>query len=303
MQPLFLNLDSSLDAQTQLRAASRAARSVAAGKLGPALRLWSRPAALAALKDLLAREAPASGPELVFAGSGDFHHVTPLLIERAMAAAGSTRVTVLLFDPHPAWVRFANGSHCGSWVGAAARIAGVSRVITIGVCSGDIHGARAKNADLAAIRAGRAELYPYSLPAGCEALRIAGAEWPAMETLGPVAFGDLLASRIETKDLYVTIDKDVLCARDAVTNWDQGRMSLDFLEQLTIGALTGHRLIGADIVGDWSAPVYGGGVAAILLKGAEALLDQPRRAPDPVRTLAVNQAANLRLLSLFGAAG
>ncbi len=302
LRPLFLNLDSSLAGQTDLRAAASAGRQVAALALGPALRLWSRPAALEALRSLLAREAPAAGPELVFAGSGDFHHVAPLLIERAMAAAGSTQVTVLHFDNHPDWVRFSNGAHCGSWVGQAARLPGVARVITVGVCSGDIHGARARNADLGPLTDGRAEIYPYSAAGEGGLFRIAGTEWLTVDAGDEAAFAALLAGRIATRDLYVTIDKDVLRAEDAVTNWDQGRMSLNFLERLTGGAMDGHRLIGADVVGDWSAPVYGGGLMAGLLKGAEAWLDQPRRAPDSGLSQAVNQRTNLRLLSLFGAA-
>jgi hypothetical protein len=116
--------------------------------------------------------------------------------------------------------------------------------------------------------------------------------------LGEGPFADLLASRIETDAVYITIDKDVLRADDAVTNWDQGQLSLDGLERLVRVVAGKARLIGADVVGDWSPPRYGPDLLSNLLKRGEAFLDQPRgRVPgDMART---NEATNLRLLSLF----
>ncbi|HWW26621.1 MAG TPA: hypothetical protein VNZ85_12065, partial [Caulobacter sp.] len=235
---------------------------------------------------------------LVFAGSGDFHHVAPLLIERAIAASGAGPVTIIHFDNHPDWVRFENGLHCGSWVGRAARLPGVAKVITVGVCSGDIDRPETKRADLSLIAEGRVELYPYRAPDGGPILRVGDQAWPSMEAMGEAGFVDLLVSRIETDAVYITIDKDVLRVDDAVTNWDQGRLSLDGLERLVRAVAGRARLIGADVVGDWSPPRYGPGALAALLKRGEAFLDQPRGGVpgDMART---NEAANLRLLSLF----
>src|SRR5258708_17746056 len=95
------------------------------------------------------------------------------------------------------------------------------------------------------------------------------------------AFADFLPSRIPTEAIYLTIDKDVLRAADAATNWDQGRTSLELLKTLLTRVLPRHRLIGADVVGDWSVPVYGGGLAAHVLKQGEARLDQPWARPTP----------------------
>ncbi len=297
MRPVFLNLDNALDAQSVLR--DQGDLTVEARDLGPALRLWSRPPALASLAARLRDRAPAgSGPDLVFAGSGDFHHVTPLLIERAIAASDAGPVTVVHFDNHPDWVRFENGMHCGSWVGRAARLPGVAKVITVGVCSGDIDRPETKRADLDLIAEGRVEIYPWRSPNGGPILRVGDQAWPSMQAMGEVGFANLLASRIATPAVYVTIDKDVLRADDAVTNWDQGQLSLDGLERL-IRAVAGRaRLIGADVVGDWSPPRYGPDLLSNLLKRGEAFLDQPRGGVpgDLART---NEATNLRLLSLF----
>jgi arginase family enzyme len=238
----------------------------------------------------------------VFLGSGDFHHVTPILLARAIQASGAKAVTVLHFDNHPDWVRFANGVHCGSWVGAAARMSGVARVITVGVCSPDIHRPSPRRADLDLIREGRVELYAYQAPGGAASIDLCGRSWPTIEAMGEAAFAAFLPSRVETEAVYITIDKDVLSAADAATNWDQGRASLEFLKALLVPLLQTHRVIGADVVGDWSQAVYGGGPLAALLKRGEAMLDQPRRRPAP-EACAANEPVNLDLLALIGGDG
>ena len=296
---MLLDLDGAFEDQDALVKDALAAGGdqVVARDLGPALRLWSRPPALDALRERLSRAAPA-GPSLVFTGSGDFHHVAPLLIERALAASWTGPVTVLHFDNHPDWVRFENGLHCGSWVGRAGRLPEVAKVVTVGVCSEDVARPTPRSAHLDLIEDGRLEMYAYRAPDGGPCLRVGSVTRPTVEGLGEIAFIDLLASRIETDAVYVTIDKDVLRAKDAATNWDQGRTSLSFLEAMLTRVLDERRLIGADVVGDWTRPRYGGGLAAAVLKRAEALLDQPWSPPgDEVRR--VNEGVNRRLLRLF----
>lgn len=301
MRPVILDLDGAFEGQGDLVAEVLGADGarVPARDLGPALRLWSRPPALTALRQRLGESTTRAGPDLVFTGSGDFHHVSPLLIERAIAASDAGPVTVVHFDNHPDWVLFDNGLHCGSWVGQAARLPGVSRLLTVGVCSHDIDRPSPQGADLDLIKDGRLELYAYREPRGAANVNLCGRDWPTIEAVGEGAFVDLLASRIETDAVYITIDKDVLRAEDAITNWDQGRTSLALLETLIQRLAQNHRLIGADIVGDWSRPRYGGGVVASLLKRGEAMLDQPWRGPDREAALRLNQAVNRRLLRLF----
>ena len=305
MRTALLHLDSALRSQRELArtVAGRGGRNLDCRHLGPALRLWSRPAALERLRSRVGATLPAvDGPFLVFSGSGDFHHITPTLLERACEAAGNPPVTLLHFDNHPDWVRFSRGAHCGSWVGRAARLPHVARVVTVGVCSPDVLAPERKGADLALVTEDRVELYAYRAPGGAATVAVAGHEWPTIEAMGEAAFLDFLPTRIPTSAVYVTIDKDVLRAADAGTNWDQGRTSLAFLKAMLARIGEGHRVIGADVVGDWSPAVYGGGLMAGLLKQGEALLDQPWSRPDATAQ-AANQAANLQLLDLIAGLG
>jgi len=301
MNTALLHLDAALIDQRALARAVSAGggRGVDLRHLGPALRLWSRPWTLERLRTRVASDIPISdGPTLVFSGSGDFHHITPTLLARACEAAGRPPVTLLHFDNHPDWVRFANGAHCGSWVGIAARLPEVVRVITVGVCSRDVAGPEGKGADLDLLREDRVELYAYRAPDGAPDVAVAGRCWPTIESMGEGAFLDFLPARIPTADVYVTIDKDVLRNADAGTNWDQGRTSLSFLKAMLTRVAAHHRVIGADVVGDWSPAVYGGGLLAGMLKRGEALLDQPWRRPGAAGR-AMNEPANLELLELF----
>jgi len=266
--------------------------------LGPQLRLWSRPPVLALLRDRLA-QYEHTGPEVAFMGSGDFHHVTVLLIERAVDGYAREPVTVVHFDNHPDWVRFKNGLHCGSWVSHAARQPVVSRVITIGACSKDIAYPERKRADLALIEENRAVLFAYRNPAGGGTTSLRGRKWPTIEDLSDTDIVGLVANAIETEAIYVTIDKDVLRSSDAVTNWDQGNMALGSLIQILQSICCRFRVVGADVVGDWSQKDYSGGLYASLLKRGEALLDQPWSTPSPAAANDINEGANLALLNLF----
>ena len=301
MRPAFLHLDDALEGQAALldRGADCGGRTIDARALGPSLRLWSRPAALERLREQL-RLHPynVEDPDVFFSGSGDFHHIAHLLIERAIEAEPAP-TTVLHFDNHPDWVKFGNGMHCGSWAASAARIPNVHRLISIGMCSADVQGHRTREADLSVIEEDRAELYAYALADAREALELCGHRWPTIETIGESDFPDFIVTRIETANVYITIDKDVLQAVDAVTNWDQGRTSLKFLETVLRKVGAARHLIGADIVGDWSTPVYGDTILAKCIKRGEALLDQPWKRPDGDIARATNERVNLRLFDFF----
>lgn len=50
--------------------------------------------------------------------------------------------------------------------------------------------------------------------------------------------------------VYLSIDKDLLCADDARTDWDQGTMTLDHLKCVIDRIASSHSIIGTDVCGE-----------------------------------------------------
>ena len=97
--------------------------------------------------------------------------------------------------------------------------------------------------------------------------------------------------------LYISLDKDVLTARDAVVNWDSGFLCLDEIEAL-LGAFAeaaGGELIGMDVVGDWSA-VRLRGLGRRFLHWTE----HPHLKVTRLDAACCNQRTNLELLDRLG---
>ena len=230
---------------------------------------------------------------------------------KARSATGQEPITVIHFDNHPDWVRFEGGMHCGSWVTRIAAHPGVARVVTVGVTSSDLTNPDWKGAGLDLLRDGALELFPYDhAPSRVRRDYGQGAShmqqarhitWNTIRDMGEEAFTARLLTRIPTRDVYITIDKDVLSRADVETNWDQGQMRLPYLLSL-IGAIgRAHRIVGADVNGDYSAPHYSGPLLTRMMKRGEILLDQPRHRRDVVAASALNQASNLALLAALEA--
>ena len=313
MQLLLLHLDDALELQPNfVRSCLLAgAHEIGDKAIGRQIRLWGRQSALGELWRCLASAHPLgrNKARLSFMGSGDFHHVSALLLALALEQQ-SKPVTVIHIDNHPDWVQFSGGIHCGSWVNSALANPMVAKVITIGVCSSDLRSPERKGANLAPLAAGRLELYPFEHPpsrvkaaygSGASFEQMSGAlYWKSIATFGEANFLDRLLSRIKTEAVYLTIDKDVLSTADAVTNWDQGRMRLPYVLWLINGIAGRHRIIGADVTGDYSTPSYGGGLWMRTIKRAEVLIDQPFRQLDMPSAKNINSAANHALLEVLG---
>lgn len=312
MQLLLLHLDDALESQPDfVRACTHAgAHQVSDKETGKAIRLWSKWGALDKLGSALDRNLPLAGKkaQLCFLGSGDFHHVSALLLERALERH-PTSTTLIHFDNHPDWVKFEGGMHCGSWINRALDNQNVQKVITLGVCSDDLRSPERNGGNLKLLSEGKLELYPYAHPPsrvtadyGCGASyhQDSGAlHWRSIADLGEQNFIDWFLDRIETEAVYVTIDKDVLAPEDAVTNWDQGRMRLPYV--LTLISEIGRRcrIVGADVIGDYSAPRYAGNLWTQVAKKAEILIDQPRMRQEPAAVRNINSAANHALLEVL----
>jgi hypothetical protein len=273
------------------------AETVFARDLAGRLRLF---AGRGAWRELLGR-LPAPPPEeaeIVFYGSGDFHHVTAALLLRH---AGP--LTVLHFDNHPDWVTFPRGINCGSWVNRALDLPAVARVITIGPASDDLVRPQLSFGALGAVASDRIRLHPWSHPpsrvwgafADCPSwsVRDGHLHWRTLSGLDEAATVSLVTAAIATRQVYVTIDKDVLGSGDAVTNWDQGGLPLPRLAAILAAVADRHRLVGIDVCGDWSAPRMRDPVRWFISRTDRAAIVPPPDHRDR------NARTNRALLALF----
>lgn len=271
-----LDTDGSVDAAMLADAAPWASVThVDLAALAPALRLWSRRRTVANARARIAAADPR--PSVSFLGSGDFHHLAALLVERV-----TEPVTVLHFDNHPDWVRLAPRWHCGSWVNRVLAMPNVQRVVTVGPCSDDLVDPGRKGGNLPALDRGKLVLFPWQHAPSRARRRIADgpghtwqAGWIHWRNLAERQLQDavrLVLDAIPTDDIWITIDKDVLPEHEALTNWDQGQMPTTALVAMLQAAGRRKRVLGADICGEYSPPGHRN-----WFKRIEARMDQPAR--------------------------
>lgn len=269
--------------------------------LGPGLRLWGRQRSIDAARARIA-DADDPRPSITFMGSGDFHHLAALLIERV-----TEPFTVLHFDNHPDWVRLAPRWHCGSWINQVLALPNVRRVVTVGPCSDDLVNPGRKGGNLPALDSGRLALFPWQHEPSRARKRIA--DGPGHTWRDGRIFWRNLAERqlqdtfrmvldaIPTAAVWITIDKDVLPEHEALTNWDQGNMPLAALLAILQAAGANKRILGADICGEYSPPDH-----VNWLKRMESRMDQPAHGKPDRKRIDDNSRTDLELArTLFDA--
>ena len=300
MRIRVLDLDGSLPDQPAIaeRLAKGRASLLPLRSRGASLRLWAHRRSYETFEALWRGLPQQSSPLLTLVGSGDFHHLTASFI-----AAAKGPISVVHFDNHPDWCWTMPRRHCGSWVNEVLEMDHVYRVVTIGPSSSDLVRPDRKGANLQALSSGRLEVFPWRHePSRVSTLLHSGAghtfesggiiRWHNLAETGWDAFLDDLVSRLPTERIWITVDKDVLPSHEAVTNWDQGALPLDYVIK-AIGRLAARfKIVGADICGEYAPARY-----LNPLKYVEARLDQPRRPKNPA--LDVNSRTNERLISTF----
>ena len=107
-------------------------------------------------KEIAARIASSSRESITFLGSGDFHHVSSILINSI-----SEPVTVINIDQHPDWSVFPKKLCCGSWVTETLKNGLVKKVLLLGMCSGTAVSFSAQMGNFAALENDRVEIYPW----------------------------------------------------------------------------------------------------------------------------------------------
>ena len=296
MRLTLLHVDDALESQPDFICACKNADAelIWVTQEASAIRLWGKQQELDDFCEALVKQLsgdPAE-PRLTFMGSGDFHHITAFLV--AFALENQTApITLIHFDNHNRALEFRK----------------IEKIITLGVCSHDLKRPEWKSANLTPLSQGLLELYPYDhassrvrrdYGSGASFEQKSGAlHWKTIRRMGEQNFIEYLLSRIKTKSVYLTIDKDVLAREDAITNWDQGSMRMPYLLSLVKEIGKRHAVIEADVTGDYSIPRYSGDLWTRLCKHAEIFVDQPRGKPDHAQAVNINSAANHALLEVL----
>ncbi len=297
----ILNLDGSLTQQRNLLGRFHP-EIVPLTHLGPACRI--------SMDDTTAEEIRrALRPELkgaiTFIGSGDFHQISSLLIEQF-----EEPISVIVFDHHPDWDTLPPKLHCGSWVThVLKKRPNVKKLVLLGVSSEDISSPWIQTGNLQALADDRVEIYPYwHQPTSTFLKRVPSNRsittkqglwsnticWQELGKSGVVECLQRVLEGLTTKQVYVSLDKDCLGASYALTNWEEGRFSLEEVLQALDAIHAQCEIVGLDIVGDYSPPVVKG-----WLKDAMARFDRPREYSARGKSLslitAINEDTNIRL--------
>lgn len=187
----------------------------------------------------------------VLLGSGDYHHLTQLLLHRLNS---HEQIHLIVCDNHPDNMRYPFGIHCGSWVYWASRLPQIVRIDVIGISSADISLKHAWENHWSPLYKGKLHYWSIQQNANWTKWIGANSSWHGY-TEPDQLMSDFLSEMQKIHlPIYLSIDKDVLSKEVVMTNWDQGHFLEKHLINL-IHACSGN-LIGADITGDVSAFHY-----------------------------------------------
>lgn len=273
-------------------------------RIGPYCRLWTNKKTAAEIKKFL---NPAWKHAITFLGSGDFHHISKLLIEQFQED-----FCIVIFDLHPDLDNLPPRFSCGSWVNLAAAQGRVKKIVMLGPSSKDLSFPDNMTFNFSSFKDARVELYPFyhapSLmlwknlrenhfihPRGCGIFQ--RITWENLRDKDiRQAITDII-ERLPTKHIYISIDKDCLNWDCAVTNWEPGVISLDWLLEALKILIDSTTIIGMDIVGDYSRIKTNS-----LLRKLCSNWDHPHQLAEGIslrKINEINEATNLKILSLF----
>jgi len=297
-----LNFDNSIIAQPKLLS-RYPAEIIDFTSLASSARLYISSALRRKIPDFL---TPRGKKYPTFLGSGDFHHISEILISQIDDPA-----CLIVFDFHPDWDILPPRFACGSWVSRILKNKKISKCILIGAGSDDLSGPALQSANLGALAGNRLEIYPYRHKPGRVYFRRVAPNrsitiqkgnfwhkiiWRQLEQEDLAGFTLGLIKRLPTRKVYISIDKDCLKKDFALTNWEEGLLRLDQL--LTMLKLMRENLdiIGLDVAGDYSVPVILNKIKAVISR-----LDHPKKFTAdnyPADLISsVNEQTNLAILA------
>ncbi len=300
----ILNLDDSVVKQQNLVSRYKA-EIIDLKDLAPNARLWMNKKTKGEIEK---RIRGSSKDSVTFLGSGDFHHMSSILINQLHKPT-----SVIIFDFHPDWDTLPPRLGCGSWVNQILKNKNVQKCILIGVSSDDISSGYVQSGNLGSLKDNRVEIYPYAhkpsraffkrIPQNLsfkikKRLLFNEIYWNELKNKNLKDFVLAILKRIPTKEVYISIDKDCLKRNYALTNWEEGCLSLDELELMLKLIKENLDIAGVDITGDYSKVHIKNKFKRIL-----SYFDHPRelianKFSEPEVT-AVNEETNLKIMELL----
>ncbi|WP_297322222.1 arginase family protein [uncultured Bartonella sp.] len=193
-------------------------------------------------------------PGTVFLGSGDYHHVSQLLIKHQHKNLQKEHLTVIVIDNHPDNMRYPFGIHCGSWMSYAAALPFVDHVHVVGITSHDIGIKHAIENRLKPLIQDKLTYWSTGVDVGWASFIGLKSAFQTFANVDDMMSAFISTIYKETAPVYLSIDKDALSAQFIHTNWDQGAMEPRHLSDLITNL--GNRLIGCDVTGEVSNYVY-----------------------------------------------
>jgi hypothetical protein len=180
-------------------------------------------------------------------GSGDFHHVSALLLRRVPEP-----LTLVSFDNHPDWDIRPPRWCCGSWINRALALPAVGRVSIWGCGNFECWGWHRLTGNHRDVRSGRLIVHPWaderSAVNQARPDAITQANW--RERFAAFAGG------LSGGAVYVTVDLDGLRAGEAFTNWENGRFRVEDICWALDQLRRETRIVAGDVCGAFSPPAY-----------------------------------------------
>ena len=173
----------------------------------------------------------APQPSIHFFDNGNYHYMSKLWTDRVQEP-----FTLIVFDHHPDMQppRFGGILSCGGWVKEVLdNNKFIQSVIIIGVKDELIETVRKELS-----QSGEANILE----------KVTFIKESELSTLPSIICSDSV--NVFSSNLYISIDKDALSPSYAVTNWDQGSLTLDSLKDCITTLASGRKILGIDICGE-----------------------------------------------------
>jgi arginase family enzyme len=191
--------------------------------------------------------APLGGTRFIVYGSGDFHHLSALLVRRIRQP-----LTLVSFDNHPDWDIRPPRWCCGSWINRALDFSHVAQAAVWGCGNFECWGWHRMWGNHRDVRSGRLLVYPWadqrSAKDQARPTAITQANWRRRF--------DEFAQGLAGRSVYVTVDLDGFRTGESATNWENGRFSAEDVGWALDRLASQASIVAGDVCGAFSPPAY-----------------------------------------------